>query len=155
MKTPSLFSFLRWAKYFLCHRVSKSSPSTKRSVACNITRLKLHLFGTLVIKMYGILCDSIHSSFAMPAHWIFIYLFIFVSELCCNEFHFRETVTNVDISPEEMRSIIEVIAETGKFWYKLISYRFVLMILGWITYSHVLIKFKATLWVAPSFCNKI
>jgi len=39
-------------------------------------------------------------------------------------------VTNVDVSPEEMRSIIEVIAETGKFWYKLISYRFVLMVLG-------------------------
>lgn len=28
-----------------------------------------------------------------------------------------ETVTNVDVSPEEMRSIIEVIAETGKFWH--------------------------------------
>ncbi|RLN11799.1 serine/threonine-protein phosphatase 4 regulatory subunit 2 [Panicum miliaceum] len=28
-----------------------------------------------------------------------------------------ETVTNVDVSPEEMRSITEVIAETGKFWH--------------------------------------
>jgi serine/threonine-protein phosphatase 4 regulatory subunit 2 len=32
-------------------------------------------------------------------------------------FHFRDTVTNVDVSPEDMRSIIEVIADTGKFWY--------------------------------------
>jgi hypothetical protein len=32
-------------------------------------------------------------------------------------YHFRDTVTNVDVSPEDMRSIIEVIADTGKFWY--------------------------------------
>ncbi|WVZ81435.1 hypothetical protein U9M48_028812 [Paspalum notatum var. saurae] len=32
-------------------------------------------------------------------------------------FHFRDIVTNVDVSPEEMRSIIEVIADTGKFWH--------------------------------------
>ncbi|KAJ1259080.1 hypothetical protein BS78_10G125900 [Paspalum vaginatum] len=28
-----------------------------------------------------------------------------------------DIVTNVDVSPEEMRSIIEVIADTGKFWH--------------------------------------
>ncbi|CAN6207901.1 unnamed protein product [Urochloa humidicola] len=28
-----------------------------------------------------------------------------------------DTVTNVDVSPEEMRGIIEVIADTGKFWH--------------------------------------
>ncbi|XP_066370683.1 uncharacterized protein [Miscanthus floridulus] len=29
----------------------------------------------------------------------------------------EDTVTNVDVSPEDMRSIIEVIADTGKFWH--------------------------------------
>lgn len=29
----------------------------------------------------------------------------------------EDTVTNVDFSPEDMRSIIEVIADTGKFWH--------------------------------------
>lgn len=28
-----------------------------------------------------------------------------------------DTVTHVDVSPEEMRSIIEIIADTGKFWH--------------------------------------
>ncbi|OEL19548.1 hypothetical protein BAE44_0019433 [Dichanthelium oligosanthes] len=28
-----------------------------------------------------------------------------------------DPVTNVDVSPEEMRSIIEIIADTGKFWH--------------------------------------
>jgi hypothetical protein len=31
-------------------------------------------------------------------------------------------VTHVDVSPDEMRSIIEVIADTGKFWYKVFPY---------------------------------
>jgi hypothetical protein len=34
-----------------------------------------------------------------------------------NVFHSRDTDGIISVTPEEMRGIIEVIAETGKFWY--------------------------------------
>ena len=74
---------------------------------------KLHLFGSLFVLIWQ---DSINIA-GLRLQFYLLNLTLILLCLCAMHFHFRDTVTNVDVSPEDMRNIIKLIADTGKFWY--------------------------------------